>query len=48
MTAKSPDAVKKQERFYSKGNGGLETTLTQTEAMQARGYHQLADGTWVP
>ena len=48
MPPKSPEAIKKHKEYYTKGDGGFETTLTQSEAMKDRGYHQLADGTWVP
>ena len=45
---------KRREQFNRTGSGHwsesvvYEDTMTQSEAMRARGYHQLADGTWVP
>ena len=54
MTPKTPDAIKRHKDFASTGNGRFaadqtyDDTMCQSEAMKARGYHQLADGTWVP
>ena len=43
---------KRWEQFNRTGSGHwsevYEDTMTRSEAMRARGYHQLADGTWVP
>ena len=54
MTPKTPDAIKRHRDFASTGNGKYakdqvyEDTMSRSELMSARGYHQLADGTWVP
>lgn len=45
---------KRREEFNRTGSGHwseaivYEDTATRSELMALRGYHQLADGTWVP